>query len=163
MFHAIIPSPVGELLLAGTENSLKEVRFAAGGMGRVPNPDWQRDNRPFREAARQLGEYFAGKRQRFELPLAPDGTAFQREVWAALQAIPYGETRSYRDIAEAVGKPMAAMAVGGANGRNPLPILIPCHRVIGADGSLTGYGGGLEIKRFLLELELGGRKPADQI
>ena len=163
MFHAIIPSPVGELLLAGTESALKEVRFAAGGMGDAPNPDRRRDCRPLREAARQLGEYFAGKRQRFELPLAPDGTVFQRKVWAALQAIPYGETRSYGDIAEALGKPKAAMAVGGANGSNPLPILIPCHRVIGADGSLTGYGGGLEIKRFLLELELGSRKLADQI
>lgn len=163
MFQAIIPSPVGELLLAGTESALKAVRFAAGGMGDAPNPDRRRDCRPLREAARQLGEYFAGKRQRFELPLAPDGTAFQREVWVALQAIPYGETRSYRDIAEALGKPKAAMAVGGANGSNPLPILIPCHRVIGADGSLTGYGGGLEIKRFLLELELGSRKLADQI
>lgn len=105
------------------------------------------------EACRQLREYFAGERKVFALPLAPEGTAFQKKVWAALRDIPWGETRSYGDIARAIGKPTACRAVGMANGRNPLPIFIPCHRVIGTNGSITGYSGGLEKKRFLLRLE----------
>lgn len=105
------------------------------------------------EACRQLREYFAGERKVFALPLAPEGTAFQKKVWAALRDIPWGETRSYGDIARAIGKPAASRAVGMANGRNPLPIFIPCHRVIGTNGSITGYSGGLEKKRFLLRLE----------
>jgi methylated-DNA-[protein]-cysteine S-methyltransferase len=100
-----------------------------------------------------LLEYFAGRRRRFELPLAPAGTAFQRQVWDALATIPWGELRSYADIARAIERPTAVRAVGAANGRNPLPIVVPCHRVIGSDGSLTGFAGGLEIKRQLLELE----------
>ena len=107
----------------------------------------------------QLDGYFAGRRQRFDLPLAPSGTAFQRKVLAALQAIPYGETRSYKEVAAAIGKPRAVRAVGAANGRNPIPIIIPCHRVIGSDGSLTGFGGGLAAKRALLALE-GNARPA---
>ena len=105
------------------------------------------------EACRQLREYFAGERKAFALPLAPAGTEFQKKVWAALRDIPWGETRSYGDIARAIGKPTACRAVGMANGRNPLPIFIPCHRVIGTNGSITGYSGGLEKKRFLLRLE----------
>ena len=105
------------------------------------------------EACRQLREYFAGERKAFALPLAPAGTEFQKKVWAALRDIPWGETRSYGDIARAIGKPAASRAVGMANGRNPLPIFIPCHRVIGTNGSITGYSGGLEKKRFLLRLE----------
>lgn len=105
------------------------------------------------EACRQLREYFAGERKAFALPLAPAGTAFQKKVWAALREIPWGETRSYGDIARAIGKPTASRAVGMANGRNPLPVFIPCHRVIGTNGSITGYSGGLEKKRFLLRLE----------
>ena len=101
----------------------------------------------------QLDGYFARRRQRFDLALAPTGTAFQRKVLEALQAIPYGETRSYKEVAAAIGKPRAVRAVGAANGRNPIPIIIPCHRVIGSDGSLTGFGGGLEVKRALLALE----------
>ena len=108
---------------------------------------------PSPEAARQLQEYFAGCRREFSLPLAPRGTEFQRQVWYALEGIPYGETRTYGEIARAIGKPKACRAVGMANHRNPLSILVPCHRVVGADGSLTGYGGGLEAKQFLLELE----------
>jgi methylated-DNA-[protein]-cysteine S-methyltransferase len=104
----------------------------------------------------QLAEYFAGRRRHFDLPLAAAGTPFQQRVWQALAAIPYGELRSYRDIARAIGKPAAVRAVGGANGRNPLPIVVPCHRVIGSDGSLTGFGGGLPAKRRLLALEVGG-------
>ena len=106
-----------------------------------------------RRAARELEEYFAGERRDFTLPLAPAGTPFQQRVWRALEAIPYGETRTYAQIAAAVGNPRAVRAVGGANHRNPLPVVIPCHRVIGADGSLTGYAGGLERKTLLLGLE----------
>jgi len=113
------------------------------------------------EAVRQLEEYFAGKRREFGLPLAPTGTEFQKAVWGALQQIPYGCTISYKTLAERIGRPAAVRAVGLANGRNPLPIVIPCHRVIGHDGSLTGYGGGLGIKRILLELERPGRSPAE--
>lgn len=105
------------------------------------------------EAATQLREYFAGRRRRFELPLDPQGTEFQRRVWKALEEIPYGETRSYRDIAIAVNLPRAVRAVGAANGRNPLPVVVPCHRVIGVDGKLVGYAGGLRLKQMLLELE----------
>ena len=105
------------------------------------------------EAFRQLQEYFAGERREFSLPYALHGTEFQKKVWAALAAIPYGQTRSYRDIAAAVGNPKAVRAVGAANGKNPLWIILPCHRVVGADGSLTGYAGGLEMKKRLLELE----------
>ena len=105
------------------------------------------------EGRRQLTEYFSGTRRRFDLPLAPEGTAFQTQVWAALKDIPWGETRSYGQVAQAIGNPKASRAVGSANHRNPIPILIPCHRVIGADGSLVGYGGGLDLKRALLSLE----------
>jgi len=106
-----------------------------------------------REAAEQLNEYLAGKRKAFDLPLAPEGTPFQKAVWKALTGIPYGETRTYKEIAETVGKPRACRAVGMANNKNPIAILIPCHRVIGADGKLTGYAGGLDIKKKLLDLE----------
>lgn len=107
------------------------------------------------EGKRQLLEYLAGKRREFDLPLAPKGTEFYRSVWRALEEIPYGETRSYRDIAQAVGRPRAVRAVGQANHNNPIPIIIPCHRVVGANGSLTGYGGGLDLKERLLRLEAG--------
>jgi O-6-methylguanine DNA methyltransferase len=105
------------------------------------------------EVARQLGEYFDGERQRFDLELAPRGTDFQRQVWRSLAEIPFGETRSYAEIAERIGRPRAVRAVGRANGANPIPIIVPCHRVVGSDGSLTGFGGGLEAKRRLLDLE----------
>jgi methylated-DNA-[protein]-cysteine S-methyltransferase len=107
------------------------------------------------EAARQLNEYLEGQRQAFDLPLSPEGTQFQRDVWKALQQIPYGQTCSYRDIAENIENPKACRAVGMANNRNPIPIIIPCHRVIGTNGKLVGYGGGLEIKEYLLQLEKG--------
>jgi methylated-DNA-[protein]-cysteine S-methyltransferase len=116
-------------------------------------PDWQENPRSLREAARQLEEYFAGQRRDFELDLAPEGTPFQRRVWQALETIPYGETWSYGELARTIGKPSASRAVGAANGRNPISIFIPCHRVIGADGSLTGYGWGTDIKARLLALE----------
>lgn len=116
---------------------------------------------PLLELRRQLAQYFAGERRAFDLPLAPRGTEFERRVWQALLAIPYGETRSYAEVAAAIGRPSACRAVGHANGSNPIAVVIPCHRVIGSDGSLTGYGGGLPLKRFLLDLENGsGAAPA---
>jgi len=148
-----LPSPVGPLtLVAAGDDDLVGLYFDDDPNG-APRADWVRDARRLRPAAAQLAEYFAGKRTRFDLRLAPQGTAFQRAVWAALLRIPYGETASYGDIARAIGKPAAARAIGGANHRNPIAIVIPCHRVIGADGSLTGYGGGLDHKRLLLALE----------
>lgn len=153
MLYTMLASPVGELLLAGDEDALHVIGFPSGRSAARPEDDWKENPAPFAEAARQLGAYFAGKRHSFDLPLAPTGTPFQREVLAALQQIPYGETRSYGELAKAVGRPKAGRAVGAANGRNPLPIVIPCHRAIGSDGSLTGFGGGLATKRFLLDLE----------
>ena len=145
---AIYHSPVGDLQLEyenGAVTALKTVKA-----------DVQSDGAPDALAETvfsQLDEYFAGTRTAFDFPCAPQGTPFQQKVWAALREIPYGETRSYKQIAEAIGKPKACRAVGMANNRNPIIIVIPCHRVIGADGSLTGYGGGLEMKRALLDLE----------
>ncbi len=140
-----IKTPIGPLTLEADENAVTAIRFSAGGA---------QDASPLLDAAEaQLREYFAGARRTFDLPLAPHGTAFQQRVWAALRAIPYGETRTYGELAAAIGNPSASRAVGMANHRNPIPIVIPCHRVIGASGTLTGYAGGLEIKRRLLALE----------
>lgn len=118
-----------------------------------PQKDWTRSSEPFEAAITQLREYFAGRRRGFDLPLAPAGTDFQRRVWRALTTIAYGETISYGELARRIGNPRASRAVGLANGANPLPIIVPCHRVIGASGALTGFGGGLPIKRTLLALE----------
>ena len=153
MYYTECDSPVGRLRLAGDGHALTLLDLPSGRSMRQPGPAWQRDATPFAEALRQLRAYFAGDLHTFSLALAPAGTPFQRRVWDALLEIPYGATASYRDIAIAIGKPSAVRAVGLANGRNPIPIIIPCHRVIGSDGSLTGYGGGLDVKRFLLELE----------
>lgn len=153
--YTIIDSPVGQLLLVGSEAGLRQILFMAAHENAAPAPDWQHNPAAFTDAITQLEEYFAGKRIDFDLQLDPSGTPFQQAVWAALQTIPYGQTVSYGDIARQIGKPSAVRAVGAANGRNPLPIVVPCHRVIGADGSLTGYGGGLEIKRELLAMERG--------
>jgi methylated-DNA-[protein]-cysteine S-methyltransferase len=147
-----MPSPVGRLTLVGDGDELIGLHFE-GDAGGAPRADWVRDDRRLRPVLMQLKEYFAGERTRFDLPLAPRGTAFQKAVWTALLRIPFGETASYGDIARAIGKPAASRAIGGANHRNPIAIVIPCHRVIGADGSLTGYGGGLDHKRLLLALE----------
>ncbi len=156
MKYCYMESPIGPLLLAGDEDGLSVVGFPSGKMRRDPEPGWTEDRSAFEEVIRQLDEYFDGRRQSFELPLNPDGTAFQRQVLDALQAIPYGETVTYKDIAERIGSPKAVRAVGAANGRNPIPIIIPCHRVIGSSGKLTGFGGGLETKAALLRLEAEG-------
>ena len=153
MYYTYATSPIGQLLLAGSADALQVIGFPHGDKARGADIGWERYDEPFKKTARQLNEYFAGDRQEFELDLAPDGTTFQVEVLEALRGIPYGETCTYRDIAVAVGRPKAVRAVGNANGRNPLPIVIPCHRVIGSDGSLTGFGGGIEAKRYLLDLE----------
>lgn len=153
MNYCYMDTPVGDLLLAGTGQGLAVIGFQGGKKRRGPLPDWRRDDRPFAEARSQLNEYFAGRRQKFDLALRPEGTEFQLVVLAELQKIPYGETVSYRDIAERLGKPKAVRAVGAANGHNPLPIVIPCHRVIGSNGELTGFGGGLPTKQALLRLE----------
>jgi methylated-DNA-[protein]-cysteine S-methyltransferase len=153
MYWHQIESPVGKLLLAGDGMRLKLIHFQSGRHAHTPQADWIRDPAPFASAATQLGEYFAGRRRAFDLKLAPRGTEFQHLVWAALTRIPYGETLSYGELARRIGKPQASRAVGLANGANPLPIVVPCHRVIGADGSLTGFGGGLDTKRTLLALE----------
>ncbi len=150
MRYTITPSPIGPLLLAVDSAGLRAVRFAVDGAAAEPEPAWTRDDSALAEPARQLAAYFDGRLRRFDLPLAPQGTAFQRSVWDLLATIPWGETTSYGAIAQALGKPGSARAVGAANGANPLPIVLPCHRVVGADGSLTGFGGGLEAKRWLL-------------
>jgi len=149
-----MPSPVGPLLLAADAQGLRLVEFNSPKHPIPRGDDWREgDNAVLRETRAQLDDYFAGKRRTFDLPLAPRGTGFQRQVWHTLAAIPYGETISYARLATRVGKPSAMRAVGAANGRNPLPIVLPCHRVIGSDGSLTGFGGGLPTKQFLLTLE----------
>jgi methylated-DNA-[protein]-cysteine S-methyltransferase len=150
-----ISTPVGRLRLAGDENGLRSISFQNRFSPAAPAESPLSTEAPFREAIAQLEAYFAGELRRFDLPLAPEGTAFQREVWSALTAIPYGETVSYGELARRLGRPAASRAVGAANGQNPIPIVIPCHRVIGSDGSLTGFGGGLAIKRRLLDLEAG--------
>lgn len=153
MYWHEAPTPIGPLLLAGDGDALKLVHFQAGARPMRPPPAWVAKSAPFQVALRQLAEYFAGRRRVFDLPLAPDGTEFQRSVWRVLVTIPYGATISYAELARRVGNARASRAVGLANGANPLPIVVPCHRVIGSDGSLTGFGGGLEMKRRLLTLE----------
>jgi methylated-DNA-[protein]-cysteine S-methyltransferase len=151
MLYTTHKSPIGELLLAGDETHLRALHMAPFRIGAA----WERADAPFTAARAQLDEYFAGERHTFDLAFAFDGTPFLRSVWEALTTIPYGETRSYGEIARQIGRPDRARAVGSANGRNPISIVVPCHRVIGADGSLTGYGGGLDRKRYLLDLESG--------
>ena len=153
MYYRYLSTPIGDLLLAGDEDGLTQIGFPKGKMRRDPEPDWIFNEKPFVEACRQLEEYFAGTRKQFDLPLHLSGTDFQVQVLEELQKIPYGETTSYGDIAKRIGRPKAMRAVGAANGRNPIPIIIPCHRVIGSSGDLTGFGGGLDTKEALLRLE----------
>ena len=147
------PSPLGPLLLVGSGEALTAIWLPSGRDRRDPEPSWIDSPKPFRDAVRQLDAYFAGKLRQFDLPLAPEGTPFQRRVWEALLGIPYGETVSYGELARRIERPSAFRAVGAANGQNPLSIVIPCHRVIGSNGQLVGYGGGLPVKSALLALE----------
>ena len=149
LYYSRIESPVGPLLLVVSERGLVALEFG----GRRIGEGWVESAEKTAPYARQMNEYFSGRRRSFDLPLDLRGTDFQRRCWQKLLKIPYGETRSYADIARAIGNPAAVRAVGLANGQNPIAIIVPCHRVIGSDGSLTGYGGGLETKRKLLELE----------
>jgi methylated-DNA-[protein]-cysteine S-methyltransferase len=150
-FHTQIPSPIGPLQLIGNGEALQGLYMHPYN----PPDDWRESAEPFADAIAQLNEYFAGERTEFDLALDMRGTQFQKDVWNALLTIPYGETRSYGEIARQIGRPDRARAVGSANGSNPISIIVPCHRVIGADGSLVGYGGGLDRKRFLLDHEAG--------
>lgn len=156
--YSRLPSPVGDLLLVGDGSCLQMIGFSQGKGSRSPDRRWVEDDAALAPVRCQLEEYFAGTRQIFELALAPGGTEFQQAVWNALRDIPFGETRSYGQIAEQIGRPRAVRAVGAANGANPLPIVVPCHRVIGANGKLTGFGGGLPAKEQLLALEGAGQR-----
>ena len=153
MNYTEMNSPIGKLYLAGDDEGLRYILFANGEPPEKPDPSWQRDDDALAPAVDQIEAYFAGELKDFDLELAPQGTRFQRDVWQALIGIPYGDTVSYGTIANRIGRPAACRAVGAANGANPLPIVVPCHRVIGSNGSLTGYGGGLSIKQALLKLE----------
>ena len=148
-----LPTPIGRLRLVADAQGLREVWFETGRHRKSPQPDWVHAAKPLAETRRQLEEYFAGERTHFELRLHPIGTPFQLAVWEELGRIPYGVTISYAELARRIGQPAAVRAVGAANGRNPIPIILPCHRVIGSNGSLTGFGGGLPTKRFLLAME----------
>lgn len=152
-FYTYLDSPIGRLLLVGDGHALHRIGFPVGRAAMTPESDWLRRNGVFQEVISQLNAWFAGELHQFDLPLAPQGTPFQQRVWKALLGIPYGETRSYGDIARQIGKPTASRAVGAANGLNPIPIIIPCHRVIGSSGQLVGFGGGLPAKKRLLVLE----------
>ncbi len=151
MTHFTLPfeSPIGRLTLVASGEALVAIEFP----GRAPSGASGAGHAVLERAREQLREYFAGRRTAFDLPLAPRGTEFQRAVWREIAAIPFGETLSYAEVARRVGRPGAARAVGAATGRNPIPLVVPCHRVVGADGSLTGFGGGLETKRWLLAHE----------
>ena len=151
--YAFLDSPIGRLLLAGDANGLQQILFSTDGRPASPDPEWIEDRSALAEASLQLKAYFAGELENFDLSLSPQGTPFQRRVWIELQKIPYGKTISYGELARRIGNPKASRAVGLANGSNPISIVIPCHRVIGSDGKLTGYGGGLPIKEKLLALE----------
>lgn len=155
--HTVIDSPVGPLTLVAADDAL--VGLSMSEQRHAPAPGWfgepsdGTDSEPLAQASRQLREYFDGERTEFDIPLSLEGTEFQRRVWTALREISYGETISYGQLADQIGQPSASRAVGLANGRNPVGIIVPCHRVVGSDGSLTGYGGGIERKRYLISHE----------
>jgi methylated-DNA-[protein]-cysteine S-methyltransferase len=155
MLFTTFESPIGELLAVGDGRALHGLYMQEGKTAATVRAGWERADKTFAELRLQLADYFAGRRRAFEVPLAMIGSPFQRRVWRALQDIPYGETTSYGEVARRIGVPSASRAVGVANGRNPVAVIVPCHRVIGADGGLTGYGGGVERKQFLLDLEAG--------
>ncbi|PHS39485.1 MAG: cysteine methyltransferase [Robiginitomaculum sp.] len=148
-----LDTPIGPLLLAGCKDYLRFVGFAEGFQARRPLEIWKKDGRMFTQARQEFTEYFAGTRTKFTVPIKLSGSEFQRSVWQALIDVPYGETCSYGDIANAINNPKSSRAVGGANNANPIPVIVPCHRIIGADKSMTGFGGGIPTKEFLLDLE----------
>jgi len=152
-YYTWIDSPTGQLLLTASDSGITQLLFAEGRHRPEVDPAWRASEDPLREAVSQLKAFFGGELRDFDLPLSPEGTSFQRRVWAALQEIPYGQTTSYGALATRLGNPAASRAVGLANGSNPISIIIPCHRVIGSNGRLVGYGGGLPNKRWLLEFE----------
>ena len=153
-FFQVLTTDIGPLTLMADKDALLEVRFGDEGSAPPRVGGAEPDGNPLlMEAARQIGEYLRGERRDFDVPIRLEGTDFQLLVWNALRTIPYGETRTYAEVAAQIGRPRAVRAVGGANHRNPLPLLVPCHRVVGTNGKLVGFGGGLEIKRRLLELE----------
>ncbi len=152
-YYRYMDSPVGRLLVAGDDAGLRLIRFPKGNRPDLPEAHWVEARKPLEEAVQQLEAYFAGKLKKFSLNMCLDVTPFQKKVLTALQQIPYGETASYGEVAEKIGNPSASRAVGQANARNPIPIIIPCHRVVGSNGTLTGFGGGIEVKQALLDLE----------
>jgi methylated-DNA-[protein]-cysteine S-methyltransferase len=158
--YTLLESPLGPVLVAGTGEGLRRINFQHGDAPLPIPPEWEQDDAALAEAAAQLRAYFAGRLRVFDLPLRPEGTPFQKRVWQALRGIPYGQTRTYGQLAHSLGQPTAARAVGAANGKNPLPIVVPCHRVIGGTGALTGFHGGLRLKEFLLALERRHGSPA---
>ena len=158
----VIDSPLGALTALQRGGALVGLYMTQQRHAPTPQADWMPTDMPFADVRRQLDEYFRGQRTHFDLKLAPEGTTFQQRVWQLLLQIPYGQTRSYGQLAELLGQPGAARAVGLANGRNPIGIVIPCHRVVGSQGALTGYGGGLERKRWLLAHEQGDHEPGPQ-
>jgi O-6-methylguanine DNA methyltransferase len=159
LLYTNVESPIGTLLLLSDGQALRGLYMQDAPNPMTVAPGWEPSEAPFTAVTEQLSEYFAGRRTTFQVALAMVGTPFQRRVWSALQDIPYGETASYGEIARHIDQPKAVRAVGLANGRNPISVIVPCHRVIGANGTLTGYGGGLERKRLLLELESEAKTP----
>lgn len=151
--YRTLESPIGRLVLVGDGEQLSEILFSRGRQARPPDPAWQEAPKAFAAAADQLEAYFAGRLRRFDLPLAPEGTAFRQSAWTALQEIPFGKVMTYAALAQAIDRPRAIRAVGAANGANPIPIVIPCHRLIGSSRDLTDFGGGLAAKAALLRLE----------
>lgn len=151
--YTYMDTPLGLLFLAGCVHGLRMISFPSGSQTRRPLPEWQADKNMFAQAQNELAAYFEGSLHKFTAPIILEGSDFQKQVWAALLSVPFGELASYGDIAKTLGKPGAARAVGGANNANPIPIIVPCHRIIGADKSLTGFGGGLPTKQFLLNHE----------
>jgi methylated-DNA-[protein]-cysteine S-methyltransferase len=152
-YHRIMSSPLGTILLTADDDGLTGINFQDAAGAKTPPRDSVEADAPFADAVRQIDGYFRGERKQFNLRFSLKGTAFQRRVWNALCDIPYGQTISYRELAERIGNPAACRAVGAANGRNPIPIVVPCHRVIGSGGQLTGYYGGMHLKEYLLRLE----------
>jgi len=153
IYYHYMKSPAGNLLVAGNSKGLHLIRFPKGGDPAMPEPDWVENKKPLKKVLRQLEAYFAGKLKAFSLDICLNVTPFQKKVLTALCRVPYGETISYGQLAKNIGNPKASRAVGQANARNPIPIVIPCHRVIGSSGKLTGFGGGVAVKQTLLDLE----------